>query len=69
MYGGGTFVSSLIKARLIDEFHLFINPVVIGNGMTIFKGLEKNQHLKLKIAKQFDCGIALICYELVKQNK
>jgi dihydrofolate reductase len=25
-YGGATFVSALIKHRLIDEFHLFINP-------------------------------------------
>jgi len=66
VYGGGTFVTSLINARLIDEFHLFINPTAIGNGMTIFKGLDKNQNLKLKIAKQFDRGIALTCYELVK---
>ena len=66
VYGGGTFVTSLINAGLIDEFHLFINPTAIGNGMTIFKGLDKNQHLKLKIAQQFDCGIALTCYDLVK---
>ncbi len=68
VYGGGTFVSSLINASLIDEFHLFINPTAIGNGMTIFNGLDKNQKLKLKIAKQFDCGIALTCYELYEQN-
>jgi dihydrofolate reductase len=64
VYGGGTFVTSLINAGLIDEFHLFINPNAIGNGMTIFKGLEKKLNLKLKIAKQFECGITLTCYEL-----
>ncbi len=64
VYGGGTFVTALINARLIDEFHLFINPTAIGNGMTIFKGLEKNLNLKLKTAKQFDCGISLNCFEL-----
>jgi dihydrofolate reductase len=69
VYGGGTFVTSLINARLIDEFHLFINPTAIGNGMTIFNGLDKNQKLKLKIGKQFDCGIALTCYELDEQNQ
>ena len=57
------------NARLIDEFHLFINPTAIGNGMTIFNGLNKNQKLILKIAKQFDCGIALTCYELDEQNQ
>ena len=66
VYGGGTFVTSLIKARLIDEFHLFINPAAIGNGMTIFNGLDNNLNLKLKFAKQFDCGITLTCYELAK---
>lgn len=37
VYGGASFDSSLIKAGLIDEFHLFINPAAIGNGMTIFR--------------------------------
>ena len=66
VYGGGTFVTALIKAGLIDEFHLFINPTAIGNGMTIFKGLDKNLKLKLEAVKQFDCGITLTCYELDK---
>src|SRR5690348_10268016 len=33
VYGGASFDSSLIKAGLIDEFHLFINPAAIGSGM------------------------------------
>lgn len=68
VYGGGTFVTSLIQAGLIDEFHLFINPTAIGNGMSIFKGLTKNQKMTLKLAKQFECGIALTYYELYKQK-
>jgi dihydrofolate reductase len=43
VYGGASFDSSLIKLGLIDEFLLFINPVAIGNGMTIFKDLNKIQ--------------------------
>src|ERR687892_2797181 len=39
VYGGASFDSSLIKESLIDEYYLFINPVAIGNGMTIFKDL------------------------------
>ena len=37
VYGGASFDSSLIKEKLIDEFYLFVNPVAIGNGKTIFK--------------------------------
>ena len=66
VYGGGTFVTSLIKAGLIDEFHLFINPSAIGNGMTIFNGRETKQNMNIKLAQKFDCGIALLCYEIKK---
>jgi dihydrofolate reductase len=41
VYGGASFDSSLIKEKLINEFYLFINPVAIGNGMTIFKDLNE----------------------------
>src|SRR5215212_5283393 len=64
VYGGASFDSSLIKAGLIDEFHLFVNPAAIGNGMTIFKdlnGMQKKFTLIKSIA--FDCGIVLLHYE------
>lgn len=62
-YGGAIFVSALIKQGLIDEFHLFINPTAIGNGMTIFKELDSKQYLTLVKAKSFDCGIVVLNYE------
>lgn len=63
-YGGATFVSSLIKHGLIDEFHLYVNPTAIGSGMTIFKELNNKQKLALVKATQFDCGIVVLKYEL-----
>jgi dihydrofolate reductase len=36
VYGGATFVSSLIENRLIDELNFFVNPVAIGNGLRVF---------------------------------
>jgi dihydrofolate reductase len=36
-YGGGTFVSDLIRQNLIDEYNFFINPAAISEGMTIFR--------------------------------
>ncbi|MEH1794055.1 dihydrofolate reductase family protein [Nostoc sp.] len=62
-YGGATFVSALIKQGLIDEFHLFINPIAIGDGMTIFKELDSKQYLKLVKATSFNCGIVVLNYE------
>ena len=62
-YGGATFVSALIKHGLIDEFHLFINPTAMGNGMTIFKELDCKQNLTLVKSTSFDCGIVVLNYE------
>jgi dihydrofolate reductase len=62
-YGGATFVSALIKHGLIDEFHLFINPTAIGNGMSIFKELDSKQNLVLVKSTSFDCGIVVLNYE------
>jgi dihydrofolate reductase len=58
-YGGATFVSALISAGLIDEYHLFINPAAIGSGMAIFK---ERINLELTEAKAFDCGIVVLKY-------
>ncbi len=63
-YGGANFVSSLIRNELIDEFHIFVNPTAIGNGLTVFKEIHKKQNLKFIKATSFSCGIAVLCYEL-----
>jgi dihydrofolate reductase len=63
VYGGAMFDSSLIKAGLIDEFHLFINPVAIGSGMAIFKDISEIQKFTLIKSTPFDCGITELLYE------
>ena len=62
-YGGANFVSNLIKHNLIDEYHLFMNPAVIGNGMSIFHGVDSKLDLKLVNAVPFACGIVVLHYE------
>ena len=63
VYGGATFVSSLIKADLIDEFHILVNPVVIGSGLAIFNTLDHIQNMTLIKSKSFSCGIVLLHYK------
>jgi dihydrofolate reductase len=63
VYGGASFDSSLIKEGLIDDFHLFINPAAIGDGMSIFKDLNEIQKFTLVKSIAFDCGIVLLHYE------
>ena len=63
VYGGSNFVSNLIRNNLIDEYYLFINPVIIGKGMTIFNAMEQRKQLELKDSKTFDCGITVLYYQ------
>jgi dihydrofolate reductase len=62
MYGGANFVSSVIKAGLIDEYHLFVSPAAIGKGMTIFNTLEDRLKLSLIKATPLASGIVILHY-------
>ncbi|HEY7570678.1 MAG TPA: dihydrofolate reductase family protein [Nitrososphaeraceae archaeon] len=63
VYGGATFDSSLIRAGLLDESHLFINPVAIGSGMAIFKDLKEVQKFTMIKSTPFDSGIVELHFE------
>jgi dihydrofolate reductase len=63
VYGGATFVRSLINAGLIDEFQLFINPATVGKGTSVFCC---RTDLVLVNAKSYDCGVAVLTYESKK---
>lgn len=63
VYGGCSFVASLIREGLIDEFHLYINPVALGNGWPIFNELKDFQRLRLKESITYPSGIVLLMYE------
>ena len=63
VYGGSSFVASLIEHNLIDEYHLLVNPVALGSGETIFSGLADTLRLSLVVSRAFSCGTVLLRYE------
>ena len=64
VYGGSSFVSALLKERLVDELHLFVNPVALGKGVPIFSEIEGWQALHLKNSITYDSGLVLLNYTL-----
>jgi dihydrofolate reductase len=59
VYAGGEFVGSLIEADLIDEYHLFIHPVVLGSGKPLFpRGV--NKELKVTSTKAAATGVTVL---------
>ena len=62
VYGGDSFVSSLIQHDLIDEYRLLVYPIVLGSGKHLFQE-EAQTTLKLIESKSFDSGITFLHYE------
>lgn len=63
IFGGAGFVSSLIKERLIDEYHLIINPTAMGNGMTIFNSLHSIQKFTPIQSKLYPGGKTVLSFK------
>ena len=64
VYGGVSFVQSLIRRHLVDELHLFVNPVALGGGRSVFSDLDSLLRLELKKSIGFKSGRVLLHYDL-----
>jgi dihydrofolate reductase len=60
--GSPSFAASLMGQNLIDEYWLNINPVVLGGGNSLFKGLDTKLDLKLLASRTFDGGVVALRY-------
>ncbi|HTF19867.1 MAG TPA: dihydrofolate reductase family protein [Chryseolinea sp.] len=68
VFGGASFVSSLIQGGYIDEYHLLINPVVLGKGLPIFNRLPSRKSLMLANTRTYSCGVTLMKYDQVREQ-
>jgi dihydrofolate reductase len=59
--GGPELAAQAIRAGLVDEFQLFVTPVVVGGGK---KALPDDVHLKLELLdeRRFDSGVVYLHY-------
>jgi len=69
VHGGATFVDSLIRLGLIDEYRLVIHPVAIGHGNALFGALSRPLLLNLIEARTFPGGTAIHRYQLTEGNR
>lgn len=67
IFGSPRASHSLLSLGLIDEFWLFINPVLLGHGIPLFKDLKETTKLKLVESKTFACGVIALHYETVRE--
>jgi len=61
-WGGAAFAQSLSRLGLVDEYRLILQPVVLGQGLPLFKGLKAPLRLELVDARTYPTGAALHVY-------
>jgi dihydrofolate reductase len=63
--GGAGLASSLMRAGLIDEYRLFVQPVVLGGGTPFFGALDEPIKLELVETKTFGSRVVYVRYRRV----
>lgn len=61
-WGGAAFAQSLSRLGLVDEYRLILQPVALGDGLPLFKGLSTPLRLELIDAQTYPTGAALHTY-------
>ncbi len=64
VFGSPTATHSLIDLNLIDGYWLFVNPVILGEGIPLFKNIKDKVKLKLTGTRQFASGVTELSYTL-----
>ena len=62
--GGAMLVSSMINLGLVDEIRLMINPILLGGGKSLFKGVTERHYLKFVSAERRDPGKVYVTYSV-----
>lgn len=61
--GSSDLAVTFIKHGLIDEFRVMVNPLVLGDGKSLFRGMKGKLDLKLIKTRTFKNGNVLLYYE------
>jgi dihydrofolate reductase len=67
LFGSPTTTHSLIQQNLIDGYWLFVNPIILGQGIPLFMGIKDTTKLKLLNAHQFTSGVIALNYLVDRQ--
>ena len=62
VFGGVRFAGSLIEQGLVDEFHLAVEPVLLGGGKPLFPHAGERRRLRQVNAKALPSGALWLSY-------
>ncbi len=61
--GGPSLASTLVRLGLIDEYRLYVHPVILGAGTPFFPALEDRIRQRLVETRTFASGVVYLRYE------
>jgi len=61
--GGAELAGFALEADLVDECHLFLNPVIVGGGKPAFR-VALRQNFELLETRRFDTGVVHLHYRI-----
>ncbi|MEP1150097.1 MAG: dihydrofolate reductase family protein [Balneola sp.] len=65
LFGSPTATHSLIQQNLVDGYWLFVNPIILGQGIPLFVDNQEKTNLKLlPTTRQFTSGVTELNYEV-----
>lgn len=64
VFGSPSATHSLMAEDLIDEYWIFLNPVLLGQGIPLFNNIQDRTKLKLVTSKTFASGVVCLRYEV-----
>lgn len=67
IFGSSDLAVSFIPYGLIDEYRIMVNPVFLGGGKPLLKGIKNKVELELIKTKSFKSGNVLIYYKPVEK--
>jgi dihydrofolate reductase len=68
IFGSPTVAHALMAENLIDDCWLFINPVLLGQGIPLFKGTKARAALRLVASHVFSSGVVCLHYERARDD-
>jgi dihydrofolate reductase len=66
VYGSGKLAHALVQENLVDEFRIWIHPVLLGTGKPFFRKINNRQNLVLVGRKAFSSGVIQLTYETLR---
>ncbi|MCA0446117.1 MAG: dihydrofolate reductase family protein [Bacteroidetes bacterium] len=64
LFGSPTATHSLMQQNLIDGYWLFVNPIILGQGIPLFVDIKDKIKLKLLTTRAFTCGVTELNYSV-----